>query len=73
VWLGCRFALRPEGLGNGLNDYGSNVAYVIPDSGFQFGQNRIQFALILGGNSPISELDVCGLRGWMHGMSDTTQ
>jgi len=33
----------------------SNVAYVIPDSGFQLGQNRIQFALILGGNSPISE------------------
>jgi hypothetical protein len=49
------FARRPERLGNGLNDYGSNVAYVIPDSGFQLGQNRIQFALILGGNSPISE------------------
>ena len=53
--LGCRLALRPERLGNGLNDYGSNVAYVISDSGFQFRQNGFQFALSLGGNGPISE------------------
>ena len=32
--LGCRLALRPERLGNGLNDYGSDVAYVICDRGF---------------------------------------
>jgi hypothetical protein len=44
-----------EHLGNGLNDYGSNVAYVISDSHFQFWQNGFQFTLSLGGDGPISE------------------
>ena len=52
--LRCRFGL-PERLGNGLNDYGSNVAYVICDSGFQFRQDGVQLALSLGGDGPISE------------------
>ena len=53
--LGCRFALRPKRLGNGFNDYGPNVAYVISDSGFQFWQNSVQFTLSVGGDGPISE------------------
>jgi hypothetical protein len=32
----CRFAVRPERLGNCLNGYGPNVAYVIFDSGFRY-------------------------------------
>ena len=56
-----------------VNDYGSNVADVVSDSGFQFWQNRIQFALILGGNSPISEQTYAVFEAGWHGMSDTTQ
>jgi hypothetical protein len=51
----CCVAPRSEYFGNCLNRDSPNIAYVISDSGFQFGQNGIQFALTLGGDRPISE------------------
>lgn len=52
--LGCRLPLRPKHLGNCLNRDGPQIAYVIPDSGFQFRQNSVQFVLSAGGDGPIS-------------------
>jgi hypothetical protein len=53
--LGCRLALRPERLGDCLKRNGPQIADVISDSGFEFRQNGVQFALSLGGDGPISE------------------
>jgi len=52
---GCWFARPSKYFGNCLTDDVPNMAYVISDCGFQFRQNGVQFTLILGGDSPISE------------------
>jgi hypothetical protein len=49
------------------NDYGSNVAYVISDGGFQFRQNGVQFALSLGSDGPISEPTYAVFEAGRHG------
>jgi len=53
--LGCRFFLLSERCWERFQCDSPHTANVIPDCCFQFRQNRFQFILSRGSNSPVSE------------------
>ncbi len=44
------FAVLAERLGNCLKGNGSDIAYVVPNSGLQLRQDEVEFSLALGGD-----------------------